>query len=303
MENQRSPHQILVATDFSTNAETAIERAALLAKKSGARLLLLHVTTPDRLADLAGLLHEAVSRASEDAQAITSGKMAEIVCRLQARHGISAIPHALGGAVVATITETAVSEKADLIVVGARGENPVRDFLLGSNAERVLRKSGRPTLVVRRPPAGGYRQVLVPVDFSEYSRDALLLACALAPDAPVTALNVFEAPLEARLEFAGVPLTDITAYRERGRRQAEADLHAFLQSLPEALRSRLVPDVEVGYPPAVILDKAAALGADLIAVGKHGRSPVEEWVLGSVTLHVLQNATCDVLAAAHPAAR
>lgn len=300
MKNERSPHRILVATDFSTNSETAVERAALLAKTSGATLLLLHVTTPDRLADLAGLLHEAVSRASEDAQALTSGKMDEIVCRLQARHGIPAIPYAFGGAVAATITDTAVTNNADLLVVGARGENPMRDFLLGSNAERVLRKSGRPTLVVRRPPAGGYRQALVPVDFSEYSRDALLLACALAPDAAVTVLNVFDAPIEAKLEFAGVPVNDITAYRERGRRQAEADLHAFLQSLPEALRPRLVPDVEVGYPPAVILDKAAALGADLIAIGKHGRTPVEEWVLGSVTLHVLQNAACDVLAAAHP---
>lgn len=298
-----APRHLLVATDFSSAGQTAVDRAALLASDSGARITLMHVISPQRLTELAGLLREDMSQARTQAEASAAAKLHTQVTRILAEHGVHAASKLHTGAVVATLTDTATAEDCDLVVVGARGENPMRDFLLGSNAERVLRKSGRATLVVRRPPSGGYRQVLVPVDFSDYSRDALLLACELAPQAVVTVLNVFDAPLEAKMEFAGVPVSDINAYRERGRRQAEADLHDFLQALPAGLRPRLVPDVEVGYPPGVILDKAAALGADLVAIGKHGRSPVEEWVLGSVTLHVLQNASCDVLAAAHPAAR
>lgn len=292
-----APRRILVATDFSSGASRAIDRAAALARTLDASLLLLHVVPQNALVDLARMLHEVVDEARARAEKAALHDLRTLATGLAHRLPVAAETRVACGPVVASIIDAANRFDAGLLVLGARGTNPVRDFLLGSNAERTLRKAERSLLIVRQPGRTAYRQVLVPVDFSGHARHALQLACSLAPDAVVTALHVFDAPLEARLEYAGVPEADITAYRERGRREAEASLHEFLAETPGLPAGRVVPQVEIGYPAGVILDTARRLGADLVALGKHGRSPVEEWVLGSVTIHAINNAPCDVLAA------
>lgn len=292
-----APRRILVATDFSENGTFAVERAARLAGRPGCDLLLLHVTGQNTLADLAQMLHEALAEAHARAEAAARHELHALAAHLAHTHGVYAESISAAGPVAATIAGTASARDCDLLVLGARGSNPVRDFLLGSTAERTLRRTDRSVLIVRNEPGNAYRQVLVPTDFSSHARHALQLALALAPAATVTALHVFDAPFEAKLEFAGVAAADIAAYRLQVRRQAEADMLGFLADLPAADRSRVVPVVELGYPAGVILDTARLLGADLIALGKHGRSAVEEWVLGSVTLHAIQSAGCDVLAA------
>ncbi len=292
-----TPRRILVATDFSDGAAQAMERAATLSRALDAALLLLHVVPQNALVDLARMLHEVIDEAKSHAEKAALHDLRTLATGLAHRLSVTAGTRVTCGPVVASIIDAANRFDADLLVLGARGANPVRDFLLGSNAERTLRKAERSLLIVRQATRGGYRQVLVPVDFSAHARHALQLACAMAPDAVITALHVFDAPLEARLEYAGVPEADITAYRERGRREAEARLHEFLVETPGLPAGRVVPQVEIGYPAGVILDTARRLGADLVALGKHGRSPVEEWVLGSVTIHTINNAPCDVLAA------
>ena len=52
-----------------------------------------------------------------------------------------------------------------------------------------------------------------------------------------------------------------------------------------------------GYPARVVLDAAEKRGADLIAVGKRGRSGLERLLIGSLTRHVLGESRCDVLVA------
>ena len=52
---------------------------------------------------------------------------------------------------------------------------------------------------------------------------------------------------------------------------------------------------ERGNVSRVMLAQEEQLSADLIVIGKHGRSMVEEWLLGGVTRHVLAGSKCDVL--------
>lgn len=289
--------RILATTDFSACAATAVERAAYLAKTSGATLSLLHVVNQSRVTELARMLHEGLDDARAQAEATALCELQAHVELLARQYGVRAEAVRVTGSIAPAIVECADSDDADLLVIGARGDNPVRDFLLGSNAERVLRKTMRAVLIVRNNAMNEYRHILVPTDLSTHARDALQLALQLTPRATITLLHVFDAPLEAKLEFAGVSAADINAYREHGRREAEVALLEFIATLDAADQRRIVPQLGVGYPPGVILETARSLGAELIALGKHGRSPVDEWVLGSVTLHVLQNAPCDVLTA------
>src|SRR4030066_2328266 len=81
----------------------------------------------------------------------------------------------------------------------SHGRGELKDWLLGTTAERVVRKGDRPVLVVKRPPEGPYRHVLVAVDFSDTSHRALALAAHLAPGAHLTLLHAYEFWYEARL--------------------------------------------------------------------------------------------------------
>ena len=87
------------------------------------------------------------------------------------------------GAVVDVITAEAEAMPADLVVFGARGTDFLRRLVFGSTAERLLRKSTRPMLVVKQRAREPYRRALVAVDFSAWSVPLDDLARSVAPDA------------------------------------------------------------------------------------------------------------------------
>lgn len=273
---------ILVATDFSVHARNAALRAGMLARQSGTRRMLLHVM-PEL--PLGARLVAGTTAAIEQA-------LATHAAELTREGGAPFESRVEQGAVVDAIIRAA--EPFDVIAVGAKGVHPLRDLAIGTSAERLLRKSRHPVLVVKTTPRNAYRRVLVPVDFSADSRAALAFARRLAPDAELHLLHAFEALFESTLRLGGAPEEDIQRHRRESREQAGKDMTAMLTGLEmdEARVSRIIAH---GYPPSVISDSRKEIGADLIAIGKHGRSRLEELLLGSVTLHALAAAECDVL--------
>jgi nucleotide-binding universal stress UspA family protein len=202
--------------------------------------------------------------------------------------------------VVDELVAQAASLGAELVVLGARGEGFLRHLVLGTTAERLLRKLERPVLVVRQMPYDGYRRVLVAVDFSAASAEALRLASVVAPSAERVLVHAYDLPFEGKLHFAGVDDAAIHAYRRRAEREALDRLEAFAREAGlEAGDTRLL--VGRGDPSRVVIERQQDEGCDLIVVGKRGKGLVEELLLGSVTKHVLAECTTDVLVAVPPA--
>jgi nucleotide-binding universal stress UspA family protein len=107
-------------------------------------------------------------------------------------------------------------------------------------------------------------------------------------------LHAFELPFEEKLQFAGVSAAVIERYRRDAEQLATAQLAAFARAAGiEPAAARLT--VCHGDPSRVILEYEQAQDCDLLVVGKRGLSVVEELLLGSVTKHVLAEATADVL--------
>ena len=207
-------------------------------------------------------------------------------------------PGRTDGAPVQGITEAAHEWPADLLVVGARGDNPLHHLLIGTTAERLLSKADRPMLVVRSEPEDDYQRVLLPMDFSPWSETAIPLARAVAPGAHLVLMHSFSIPFEEKLRFAGVDDDTLGHYRERARQDASDHLNALVD------RHSLLPheftlSLSEGDAPAHILRVATERECDLIVIGKHGRQVAEELLLGSVTRHVLAEAHCDVLVSTH----
>lgn len=282
---------IIAATDFSDEARYAADRAAIVTKEQHAHLSLLHVVSSSALNDVRKLFQaptDVEAKLIDDA-----GRMLnEIAAGISLKTGVMASTDVKIGQALADILSA--TESVDLLVLGAHGGNSLHDLILGTTAERLLRTCKRPMLVVKRPPKTRYERVLVPIDFSLYSASALTMASRIAPNARMTILHVFNLPFEGRLRIAGASEDDIRRYREEEQRAAERKIWELIRE-SHVDADRVSSAVEGGGPSPVIVAKAEGLSSDLIVIGKHGQSWIEDLFLGSTTRHVLASSECDVL--------
>ena len=185
----------------------------------------------------------------------------------------------------------------ELIVVGRHGERTFRELLLGSTAERVIRKGDTSILVVASPPAAPYARPLVAVDCSDTSRHAVELAWRLA-DPRLQALDVvhaYEPILESTVRHANLFGEAARQFNFEAKLQAQAAVETFLATSDAPGPANIM--LRGGDARQVILDVAAERDADLVALGTHGRSGVAHVLLGSVAEAVIRAAGCDVLVA------
>jgi nucleotide-binding universal stress UspA family protein len=140
------------------------------------------------------------------------------------------------------------------------------------------------------------QRILCPIDFSDASRHALEHAVAIAKwyDSAITALHVIHPLLlvEPPILFAEFP-KEATA-PELARQSVQQQLKSWLEPATAAgVQAEMV--IEDGDPARSILARARAVHADLVAMGTHGLSGFERFMLGSVTEKILRKATCPVL--------
>jgi len=282
---------ILAATDFSDEARHAADRAAIVAKEQHAHLTLLHVVSSSALNEVRKLFRTPTD---VDVKLIDDAghRLNEIAADICLKTGMMGSTDVKIGQAQAEILSA--TQSADLLVLGAHGGNSLHDLILGTTAERLLRTCKRPMLVVKRPPKTRYQHMLLPVDFSPYSASALTMARRIAPNAHMTILHVFNLPFEGRLRIAGASEDDIRRYREEEHRAAEKKICELIRESPVDA-DRVSSAVEGGGPSPVIVAKAEELSSDLIVIGKHGQSWIEDLFLGSTTRHVLARSECDVL--------
>jgi nucleotide-binding universal stress UspA family protein len=142
--------QILCPVDFSDFSDYAMRYAALLAQKFEARLTLLHVVAPilvplpgdalvppmrqADLADIADACRERLTR--------TAGDLAE--------KGIAVACQVTSGVPYLEILRMAEELHADMIVMGTHGRSGLVHLMIGSVAERVVRKAPCAVLTVKR---------------------------------------------------------------------------------------------------------------------------------------------------------
>ena len=138
--------RILVPIDFSAGSTEAFVTGLAMAKESGAQLTLMHVqhvamtTLPD-VAMLSPDVQESVS------QAVARGLV--MLCDRAEASGVAADWHIAVGSTAVEICTLAADLQADLIVIGSHGGGAFSHALLGSVAERVVRKASCPVLTVR----------------------------------------------------------------------------------------------------------------------------------------------------------
>lgn len=288
---------VVAATDFSEPAEVGLAWAAQAARTHGARLLVVHAVAPPMpVADFAApplTIDEELRDAAE--------KRLHALLEAEPLAGLGAEAVLRDGPPAQAVLDVADERGADLVVVGTRGLTGFRHMLLGSTAERIVQRAKMPVLSVHPgdpQPTHPPRTILVPTDFSEDAGAALASArecLALAgAGTRVILLHVYHVPAEYR--SYGPSSTFVKLSEDLSRRFCER-----LDELAGPLREPQEADHEVevecvqGIPAEVIVRRAEELGADLIAMGTHGRSGMAHLLLGSTAERVVQHAKCPVL--------
>ncbi len=138
---------ILFATDFSDASGPAAEYAVTMAKLTGAHLHVLHVINELDEHQRVMIPTEAFHLLEKEIR-IQTVKQLERFCKEQAAD-LQTTTYALVGAAFQKILETGEKTNADLIVMGTHGRTGVEHVIVGSTAERVVRRSKIPVLTVR----------------------------------------------------------------------------------------------------------------------------------------------------------
>jgi nucleotide-binding universal stress UspA family protein len=141
------------------------------------------------------------------------------------------------------------------------------------------------------------KMVLVPTDFSDCAQEALEYALKLAArlDASVCLVHAYTMPVavwEGSWPFSQDALAQLEV---QARAKLESVLSKARETLPTTTATFYNGDPREGVPKL-----AAALKADLIVMGNHGRQGLSRALLGSVTETVIRRVPCQVLAVRQP---
>lgn len=311
---------VLVPTDFSLPCAAALARAVQLARRTGARLILLHVLDDsyqhrrtDR--EITGELKEYQLQARHMAeQELVS------LANLSRAHGVAVESRFCTGHAARQITAVAAECQADLIVLSTHGRTGLRRLVLGSVAEAVVRHAPCPVLTTHThredvsptpiPEVGSagrltepplhLRRIVVPTDFSKRAAEALERAEELARDAGaiLTLLHVFQPP---RFGFAAAGSTGFGLAGplvESAVRQVRADVADDLRVLGEEVRARGLT-VETlcleGDTAERICAVSASVQADLLVLSTQGLTGWDRPFLGGTAERIVRQSESPVL--------
>lgn len=271
--------KIIVPIDFSEHSEYALETAAVLAKKYDAEILALHMLE---------LSNALISNAENLQQEETVFYLKLAEKRFQDfldkdyLKDIKVTPLVKHFKVFSEVSEVAKEHGADLIVMGSHGASGLKEVLVGSNTEKVVRHSNIPVLVIKENPIlTDFENVIFASDFSEEAIKPYL-----------NASRMFEV-LDAKMHLVYVNLPD-------NRFKSSVEIEKRVAGFLKAAEGNIDRMKEVAYVNDYSIEKGVlnysnVIGADLVAVATHGRKGLAHFFEGSISEDIANHSTLPVM--------
>jgi nucleotide-binding universal stress UspA family protein len=297
--------QILCPTDYSEFSRRALDHAMAIARWYGSTITVLHVSEVMPVAAYApmGIVIPPALLTAADRMAMLAA-MKKFAAE-EAAPNVAIECEIADGRPSAEILDKARTMSCDLLVLGTHGYSGFDRLVLGSVAEKVMRKAECPVLTIpcHAPDAvpmtpALFKEIVCAVDFSACSLRALDYAVSLAKeaDARLTVLHVLELPPGTPLDFAsGVDQPrDLRTFVEETKQNRQQRLHDII-----AADARTYCTVEtllsMGNVQEEILRIAEERHGGLIVLGVHGHNALDTMIFGSTTHSVVRRARCPVL--------
>jgi nucleotide-binding universal stress UspA family protein len=288
--NSRAQFQlrnVVLATDFTAPAQTALLYALSIARRSASRIIMAHVVNPPAQR-LFG--QDAVQRAldaawreaqSEITNLLIEGKLKDLTHEVVVRQG----------EVWPELQKVLAEYHADMLVTGTRGRSGVWKALMGSTAEDIFRRAECPVLTIGprlaapNPREDGPKRILYSTGFKAQSLGAgdYMLALALRQQAEVALLHVVREVEK-----------DSPQRRAEIEQQASAELHSLIPQ-DATLPSAPAVFVRFGEPSEAIISVAKEWHADVIVMGVRPAERDGGRINRPTAYNVVANAPCPVL--------
>ena len=286
-EKKAAQFKILLGDDRSDHASAALALLEDLPMPSGTQVTVFRAFSPTQATDLV-LMEDALNQ----------------TCNRLKRRGMAAHPELLLGIPTVNFLKHAEEQKPDLIIIGARGLRATTGILVGGVAQQVVEYAACPVLVVRAP-YHGIHEAMVVTDGSDSSRQALefLGRLPLPEGARLWVMHVLP-PAPIPMLFVQTPMGSTpVAFQDLGEAAAlgakeELEGQALLEHALARLRAAGKPAAGIlkrGDAASEIMDVVKEKNIDLVVTGSRGRSPITEWMMGSVSRKLVHYSGCSVL--------
>jgi nucleotide-binding universal stress UspA family protein len=269
--------RILVPLDGSQLAERALPYAEELSGRLGSEVTLIYVS--ESIDDPHQHMHQfymqkMAESTKQDAEAYARKSGKELAIQVRSVN--------LAGNPAEEIVKYADSENIGLIVMSTHGQSGIRQWTIGSIANKVVRATKKPVALVRAegprpgvPRKDMLRKALLPLDGSRESEAAMPYAAELA----------------SRLGIS-VVLVQVLAIGDKALAEDYLEkIGAQLKQEGVTVESRVI----FGEAATEIINLADEIHADVVAMSTHGRSGIGRWVLGSVAERVLYEGNTPLL--------
>ncbi len=294
------PDKLLVPLDGSKLAETALPYAEELAIKIGYEVTLINVRSPAE-----DPYHPALEAYLKSVAEKTKNNIQTSLVKNKGK-GRKVKTVVVGSGILVGnsaegILEYADNENMDLIVMATHGRTGISLWALGSVAEKVVRASRHPVLLVRANTdlknKAVLNNILLPLDGSKQSEVALSYVTSFASmlNAKVTLTHVITQPYYSYTATDGIINTD---YSAKELKDKKADAKKYLEKAGKTLKRKGIVtsvQVKVGRAAEEIIGLSENTGIDIIVMSTHGDSGFHSSGHGSVADKVLHGGNTPIL--------
>ena len=267
---------ILVPIDFSEYAENALKAAAFFAKKNNSEIFLLH------LLELPGQMNDAMTTGSSIPEVMLfinkANDLLQKITEQPYLEGIKISTSVQFEKAFSGIMSFSKINKIDLIIMGSHGTSGIEELLIGSNAEKVVRLSEIPVLILKK-------------DINEARFDNFVFASDFSEEV--------KKPFQKMIEFAQIFTAKIslvmiaTPNSFKNTIDSEKKMKQFVKNFDIQNYSLHIfndTNIENG-----IINFSKKINADLIGLCTHGRTGLAHFFNGSIGEDLVNHATKPVI--------
>lgn len=291
--------QMLIPLDGSNVSEQVLPYARSLARKLHLPVELLAVV------DVVGLAASLTAEEKRDVESLIAHAWRSSAAFLERISktfpGVSVTCTVEKGRPGEVVIEKAAADTGTLIAMATHGRSGIDRWLLGSVAEKVLRGTKNPLLLVRAASGGQsdgeviLKSVIVPLDGSPLAEKALPHAMALAKAMDLEVLLLRAYTLTQIISTYDDYIPDWNKLEAVSEGEAVSYLDQKVRELKQNGLTHISPLVLEGEAAEQIIDLAKRTTNSLVIICSHGRSGVGRWVLGSVAEKVARHSVGPVL--------
>ncbi len=268
--------KILVPCDFSESATNAFRFAIDLANESDGQVILLHVIELPVMYDTMLMpslsLEEVYLKDSKESALKNFSKMKA----KWAKEGPKITWEVAYGPTASSIINMAQENKVDLIVMGTRGASGLKEIIVGSNTEKIVRLSSVPMIAIKKYSKGAIKNIVFPNALQEEEE---VLA---------TQVKKLQDFFKAKLHIVYIN-TPSNFKRDLETRQL---LNGFAKRyMFRDFTINIFNDIN---QESGLTNFAKEVKADMVAMGTHGRTGLAHLMSGSIAEDVVNHIECPI---------